>query len=111
MRAAVFQAVGQPLEIQTVPDPEPGPAELILAVRACGICGSDLHLTEVAAPSGAMTPLPRGAILGHEFSGEVVATGRGVAGRFRSGDRVTALPYIACGSCAACLAGQGHRCP
>ena len=111
MRAAVFQGVGQPLAVATVPDPEPGPSELILAVRAAGICGSDLHLTEIADRSGGMTPLPRGAILGHEFSGEVVAVGANVAGRFRAGDRVTALPYIGCGSCVACLNGQGHRCP
>ncbi len=111
MRAAIFQGVGRPLAVTTVPDPEPGPAELVLAVRACGICGSDLHLTEVADGAGGMTPLPLGAVLGHEFSGEVAAVGRAVAGRFRLGDRVTALPYIACGSCASCLAGQGHRCP
>jgi (R,R)-butanediol dehydrogenase/meso-butanediol dehydrogenase/diacetyl reductase len=111
MRAAVFQGVGQPLAIRTVPDPEPGAAELVLGVRASGICGSDLHLTEVADTSGGLAPLPMGAILGHEFSGEVVAVGRDVAGRFRVGDRVTSLPYIACGSCAACLTGQGHRCP
>jgi (R,R)-butanediol dehydrogenase/meso-butanediol dehydrogenase/diacetyl reductase len=49
--------------------------------------------------------------MGHESSGEVVATGRNVAGRFRAGDRVTALPYVACGSCLACLGGYGHRCP
>lgn len=110
MRAAIFQGVGRPLAIETLPDPEPGPAELVLAVRDCGICGSDLHLTEIAETSGGMAPLPVGAVLGHEFAGEVAAVGRAVAGRFRPGDRVTALPYIACGSCAACLAGQGHRC-
>jgi (R,R)-butanediol dehydrogenase/meso-butanediol dehydrogenase/diacetyl reductase len=110
MRAAVFQGIGRPLEIRTLPDPDPGPAELILAVHDCGICGSDLHLTEVVDASGGIAPLPAGAVLGHEFSGEVVATGRDVAGRFHTGDRVTALPYIACGSCASCLTGQGHRC-
>lgn len=110
MRAAIFQGVGRPLAVRTVPDPEPGPAELVVEVRDCGICGSDLHLTEVADAGGGMTPLPAGAILGHEFSGEVAAVGRAVAGRFRAGDRVTALPYIACGSCGACLAGRGHRC-
>lgn len=111
MRAAVFQGVGQPLAIRDVPDPEPGPTEMILAVRHCGICGSDLHLTEIADRSGGMAPLPVGAILGHEFSGEVVALGRAAGGRFRVGDRVTSLPYLACGSCVACLNGQGHRCP
>ena len=111
MRAAVFQGPGKPLVVQTVPDPAPGPAELVLAVRACGICGSDLHLSEIADTAGGMTPLPAGAVMGHEFAGEVAAVGRDVAGRFRVGDRVTALPFIACGTCAACLNGQGHRCP
>ena len=111
MRAAVFQGPGMPLVVQTVPDPEPGPAELVLAVRACGICGSDLHLSEIADTAGGMTPLPAGTVMGHEFAGEVAAVGRAVAGRFRVGDRVTALPYIGCGTCRACLNGQGHRCP
>src|SRR5438876_3098528 len=111
MRAAVFRGVGKPLAIEVVSDPEPGPAELILAVRDCGICGSDLHATEVTDGSGGMRPLSPGTIMGHEFSGEVVAVGAAVAGRFKTGDRVTALPYIACGSCAACLTGRGHRCP
>jgi (R,R)-butanediol dehydrogenase/meso-butanediol dehydrogenase/diacetyl reductase len=111
MRAAIFQGAGKSLAIATVPDPEPGPGELVLAVRDCGICGSDLHAAEVTDPAGGMAPLPPGAIMGHEFSGEVAALGRDVAGRFAVGDRVTAMPYIACGACAACLNGQGHRCP
>jgi (R,R)-butanediol dehydrogenase/meso-butanediol dehydrogenase/diacetyl reductase len=111
VRAAVFRGVGRPLAIETVPDPVPQPGELVLAVRAAGICGSDLHLTEIADRSGGMAPLPSGAVLGHEFSGEVVAVGRDAAARFRVGERVTALPYIACGSCLACLEGRGHRCP
>ena len=111
LRAAVFSGVGRPLEIRTVPDPTPGPAELILAVRDCGVCGSDLHAAEVTDRSGGMSPLAVGAIMGHEFAGEVVALGRDAAGRFRVGERVTALPYLACGTCVACLNGQGHRCP
>jgi (R,R)-butanediol dehydrogenase/meso-butanediol dehydrogenase/diacetyl reductase len=111
MRAAVFRGAGRPLAVETVPDPTPGPAELVLAVRACGICGSDLHAAEITDGAGGMRPLPPGTIMGHEFAGEVVAVGAGAAGRFRPGDRVTALPYIACGACLACLAGQGHRCP
>lgn len=110
MRAAVFEGVGRPLAVVSVPDPEPGPAELVLAVRDCGVCGSDLHASDVTDGSGGMRPLPLGAVMGHEFSGEVAARGRAVGDRFRVGDRVTALPYIGCGSCSACLAGRGHRC-
>src|SRR5262249_49985837 len=98
MRAAMFQGVGRPLAVERVPDLDPGPAEMIVAVRHCGICGSDLHLTEIADRSGGMAPLPAGAILGHEFAGEIVAVGRETHDRFRIGDRVTALPYLACGS-------------
>jgi D-arabinose 1-dehydrogenase-like Zn-dependent alcohol dehydrogenase len=61
MKAAVFVAPGQPLEIRTLPDPEPAPAEMVLAVRASGICGSDLHLNEIADRAGGMTPLPAAA--------------------------------------------------
>ena len=111
MRALVFHGVGQPLRVETVSDPDPGPTELVLAVRNCGICGSDLHASEITDDTGGMRPLRPGTIMGHEFAGEVMAVGSAVAGRFRVGDRVTALPFIACGSCVACLNGQGHRCP
>ena len=46
MKAAVFKAPGAPLVIEDVPDPTPGPSDLILKVRACGICGTDLHWSE-----------------------------------------------------------------
>ncbi len=114
MKAAVFEAVGAPLKVETIPDPEPGAGELVLAVKASGVCGSDLHMSQVTDPSGGMRPLPKGAVMGHEFAGEVVAVGLGVetgAGTdWRIGDRACALPYIACGKCAACLTGRGHRC-
>jgi (R,R)-butanediol dehydrogenase/meso-butanediol dehydrogenase/diacetyl reductase len=57
-----------------------------------------------------MKPLPKGAVMGHEFAGEIVALGKQAAGRFRLGERVAVLPYIGCGACQACLAGRGHRC-
>jgi len=104
MKAAVFQGVGQPLQIADCPDPEPGPREVVLKVGRCGICGSDLHMTE----PGALTP-PAGAIMGHEFAGEVVALGRDVT-KLRVGDRVTAMPITGCGACAACRAGEPSWC-
>lgn len=110
MRAAVFKSPDRKLAIEQVEDPAPGPDELVLKVKACGICGSDLHMTEVCDTSGGMKPLPPGAVLGHEFCGEVVAVGKEARGAWREGERVTALPYIACGRCAACLTGHGHRC-
>ncbi|MDE0942742.1 MAG: alcohol dehydrogenase catalytic domain-containing protein [Alphaproteobacteria bacterium] len=114
MRAALFEAPGQPLVIGEVEAPQPLPSELLVKVKACGICGTDLHLTGVTDRSGGMAPLSQGTIMGHEFCGEVVEVGaqtRNPAGRnWHEGDRVCALPYIACGHCLNCLAGHGHRC-
>ena len=87
------------LAVEEVPRPEPEPGELLLRVRDCGICGSDLHAAHT---------LPPGTVMGHEFAGEVAALGSGVSG-WDVGEPVVALPYMACGSCAACVAGDGIR--
>jgi (R,R)-butanediol dehydrogenase/meso-butanediol dehydrogenase/diacetyl reductase len=110
MRAAVFEAPGRPLVIAEVEAPRPEPTDLLVKVRACGICGTDLHLSAVADRSGGMAPLSGGAIMGHEFCGEVVEVGSQAPGDWHQGDRICALPYIACGHCLNCLAGRGHRC-
>ena len=102
MRALSFQAVGEPLQLVTLPLPEPGAGEVILKVSHCGICGTDIHRTE----ANIWTFRP-GTVPGHEFAGEVVALGQGVQ-NLRVGQRVTALPYIGCGSCARCLAGYPY---
>src|SRR5207244_2702138 len=99
VRAAVLREAGR-LVVEEVPRPEPEPGELLVRVRDCGICGSDLHAAET---------LPSGTVMGHEFAGEVAALGSGVSG-WRLGEPVVALPYMACGECAACLAGDGIRC-
>ncbi len=98
MRAAVFREMGKPLVIDTLADPEPGPHDLILKVKNCGICGSDLHMTE---PTSIM-PLALGSVMGHEFSGEVLAVGSAAASRWKSGDRVAGFPYICCGDASPC---------
>lgn len=98
MRAAVFKAPSQLLQIEEVADPTPGPHDLILRVRACGLCGSDLHLTE----PGSMLPLASGAILGHEFAGEVAMVGAAVASEWHVGDRVCGLPALCCGESTPC---------
>ena len=103
MRAALFHRVGEPLAIESVADPEAGPGEVVIAVSHAGICGSDLHVTEY----GAVAP---GTILGHEFSGAVVALGADVGAGVRIGDRVTALPLHACRACEACDAGLPALC-
>ena len=112
MKAAVFHAPGAALTIEDVPDPRPGPSDLILKVKACGICGTDLHWSEGAADPGAgWRALEAGTVMGHEFAGEVVEIGRELRGQWKVGERVCALPFVGCGECPACRAGRAYRCP
>jgi (R,R)-butanediol dehydrogenase/meso-butanediol dehydrogenase/diacetyl reductase len=111
MKAAVFDGPRRPLSIEDIADPVPGPGDLVVRVMACGICGSDLHLADVDAPTGGLRPLPHGAVMGHEFAGEVVAVGHDVRENWKSGARVAALPVWSCGTCDACRAGKSGRCP
>ena len=85
------------------PEPVPGPDDVLIAVRAAGICGTDLHIFK--GEYEARYPL----IPGHEFSGVVAAVGANVA-RFKVGDRVTADPNIPCNRCAACQRGEANQC-
>jgi len=103
MKAALLKPDGT-LSVATVPDPAPEDGEVLLRVRDCGICGSDLHV--------ARTPdrLPPDTIMGHEFAGEIAALGKGVEG-WRVGERVIAMPLMACGTCRACVSGDEMRCP
>lgn len=105
MRAAVFKEMSKPLVIETLADPEPGPTDVILKVKNCGICGSDLHMTE---PTSVM-PLALGSVMGHEFAGEVMAVGSAVGDRWKVGDRAAGFPFICCGEHTPCLnfAGRG----
>lgn len=99
MRAAVFREMSKPLVVETLPDPDPGPHDIVLKVRNCGICGSDLHMTE---PQSLM-PLPQGSVMGHEFAGEVVAIGKEAGGLWKAGDRAAGFPFICCGDHTPCL--------
>lgn len=104
MRAAVTQGLHRPLAIETVPDPVPGEGEVVVRVGRCGICGSDLHMTEDPAYG-----MGAGSVLGHEFAGEVVALGKGVEGLV-TGDLVSVVPLKSCGRCPSCLAGEVAWC-
>jgi (R,R)-butanediol dehydrogenase/meso-butanediol dehydrogenase/diacetyl reductase len=99
MKAAVFKKLLAPLVVEEVPDPTPGANEVVIEVCRCGICGSDLHITE--DPIFGAQP---GWVLGHEYSGTVAALGKGVD-RVKLGDRVAVFPVHGCGKCATCLAG------
>ena len=87
------------LGVETIPDPTPGPGELVLRVGACGICGSDLHAHQLGL-------VPRGSVMGHEFAGEVMESAHG----WKAGDRACALPALSCGHCERCLSGLGVFC-
>jgi 2-desacetyl-2-hydroxyethyl bacteriochlorophyllide A dehydrogenase len=104
MQAAVFKGVGQPLVIETRPDPVPRSDEVVLRVGRCGVCGTDLAMTD-----GSGQVYESDSVIGHEFAGEVVATGTEVTG-LKVGDRITALPYAGCGRCATCLTGRPNFC-
>jgi len=104
MKVAAFEALHQPLVIRTVPDPTPGEEDVIVSVKRCGICGSDLHMSE--EPAYGSRP---GEVFGHEFAGEVIARGPKVQD-LRIGDPVSVVPLRSCGRCPSCLAGEPAWC-
>jgi len=105
MKAAVFREVGKPLVVESVEDPTPEPSELVLKVGYCGICGTDLHATREG-----LTTACCGQILGHEYVGEIAEVGPEAEGDWQVGDRICALPFIACGRCLPCAAGRFFEC-
>lgn len=103
MKGLVYTAPEQ-LKIQEVPKPEPGKGEVLVKIRACGICGSDVH--GYLGLTGRRTPP---MIMGHEFCGEVVALGED-AKALKAGDRVAVYPVDYCGECKMCRQGDVHLC-
>jgi len=96
---------GGPLVADDCPDPRPGRGEVLLKVRVCGVCRTDLHLAE-----GDLEPRHPGTIPGHEVVGEVIGLGPGSA-RFGLGERVgVAWLGGTCGACRFCLRGQENLC-
>jgi D-arabinose 1-dehydrogenase-like Zn-dependent alcohol dehydrogenase len=110
MRAVRLHRVRTPdapevLRLDEVDTPEPGPGEVLVRVRACGVCASDLHVVQGTTPHGGALP----QILGHEPSGEVAAVGDGVEG-WLAGDRVALLMARPCGRCGTCSVGRENLC-
>src|SRR2546422_329556 len=105
MRAMLLDAPRRPLRAAEVPPPEPDPGQVLLAVRACGVCRTDLHVADGELPNPKL-PL----VLGHEIVGTVVATGSGV-GRYAPGQRV-GVPWLgwSCGVCGYCRSGRENLC-
>jgi acryloyl-coenzyme A reductase len=106
MEAVVLRAFGDSnnLRLESVPEPTCGPGEVLLRIRACGVCYHDIinrrgHLPRTSVP----------AILGHEVAGEVVEVGPGVAG-WRVGDRAATLQRLCCGVCPTCRSGRPTLC-
>ncbi len=105
MRAALFHTPGQPLHITDVPRPEPGPGQVLLEVRACAVCRTDLHIVdgELSRPKLPLVP-------GHEIVGAIVGSGEG-ARRFEPGTLV-GVPWLGwtCGVCRFCRSGRENLC-
>ena len=92
------------LELVDIRRPIPGAGEVLLDVRYCGICGSDLHMLHMPADV-----VPPGLVLGHEFTGAIADLGPGVEG-WAVGERVVVFPMVPCGQCHACRAGHPNLC-
>lgn len=106
MKAAALKG-SKSMEIVEMPDAGPGPGEVKVRVAYCGICGSDMHEYEAENPPralGLMQP-----VMGHEFSGEIVAVGDGVT-LYSVGQRVVGNPGPGCGSCRYCNLGRENLC-
>ncbi|MFF3448993.1 zinc-dependent alcohol dehydrogenase family protein [Streptomyces sp. NPDC002667] len=102
MKAAVIESVGRAV-VAEVPDPTPGPREVVVEVAACGLCGTDLHILQGEfAPTLPIVP-------GHEFAGEVVGVGTRVT-ELAVGDRVAVDPSLYCHECRYCRTGHNNLC-
>lgn len=104
MKAAVLKQFGQPLVIEEKPIPEPGPGEVLVRVRASGLCVSDIHIQDGIIKTVKLPYTP-----GHEMAGEVAALGSGVT-RLAVGDHIVAAIDIICGNCRYCLSGRTNLC-
>ena len=102
MRAAVYRGDHR-IVVEDVPTPVAGPGEVLVEVRSCGVCHTDLKKIEYD-----LLPPPR--IYGHETAGVIVAAGKGVD-KFRAGDRVVAFHHIPCGDCFFCERHLYAQCP
>jgi alcohol dehydrogenase, propanol-preferring len=105
MRAMVLERQREPLRLAELPDPEPGPGQVLISVAACGVCRTDLHIVD-----GELSEPRLPLVLGHQIVGTVAGAGEG-AERFASGDRV-GVPWLgwACGECRYCASGRENLC-
>ena len=107
MKALVKAERKAGLTLQQVPDPKPGPGEVVVRVKATSLCGTDAHIYRWDAWAQSRIHPPR--IIGHEMCGDVVELGAGVTS-VRVGDYVAAESHFTCGLCFQCRTGQAHVC-
>ena len=88
-------------EIGDIPEPKSQDGSVVIDVKKCGICGSDIHYWDAGEPVG--------LVMGHEYCG--IVTNPGAREDLKVGDRVTALPISPCGHCSACVTGNPQYCP
>ena len=103
MKAAVYLGIDE-MAVREVPTPSPGPGEVLLRVKSCAVCGSDVRIFHHGNPR-----VHPPQTIGHEIAGEVVEIGEGVA-KFRVGDRVAVGADVPCGLCHWCQNGMGNNC-
>ena len=101
----VLERQREPLRLAELPEPEPGPGQVLLSVAACGVCRTDLHIVD-----GELTEPKLPLVPGHQIVGPVSGVGEG-ADRFAVGDRV-GVPWLGwtCGECRYCLSGRENLC-
>ncbi len=105
MRAMILEKPGEPLVAADLPEPLPGPGQVLVRVRACGVCRTDLHVVD-----GELTEPKLPLVPGHQIVGTVAVTGDG-ATRYSQGDRV-GIPWLggSCGHCRFCRSGHENLC-
>jgi propanol-preferring alcohol dehydrogenase len=106
MQAMVLDEPGQPVELRTIPRPQPGPRQLLVKIAACAVCRTDLHVIDGELPNPDLPIIP-----GHEIVGRVEACGADVDG-FSIGQRI-GIPWLGwtCGECRYCRNGMENLCP
>src|SRR6516225_6020760 len=105
MRAMVLSAARSPLAEHDLPEPLPGAGQIVVQVRACGVCRTDLHVVDGELPNAKLPLVP-----GHEIIGTIARVGERVE-RFKPGDHV-GVPWLGwtCGKCPYCVSGRENLC-
>ena len=103
MKVATWRG-GPKFTVDEAPEPVAGPRQVVVAVQAAGICGTDIHATQ------GLFPWKPPLVMGHEYTGVVTAVGKGVS-RALVGKAVACEPSYGCGECAECAAGRISQCP